>query len=886
MTEVRVGRHELLRALLPDRIVPRSAKVGAKNPARLAFTPLMTCPSCQAESNPTGAGVCFSCGGALAALTQARLIDSRYEILGLLGEGGMGIVYRAHDRMLDELVALKVLRSEYVDTPAMAGRFRSEIKLARKVSHPNVCRIHGYGQDAGTSYISMEFLEGVDLRQALAQHPEGLPREEAFSAALQIAKGLAAIHEVGVIHRDLKTPNVMRDSSGAVKLMDFGIARSADGSSRYTKTGQLMGTPEYMSPEQCRGKKLDFRSDVYALGIVIYELFTGELPFRGENIMATLFKQISEAVPFDGPAGSRLPPSLVPVIEKALAKAPPERFQSVADLYAALRSAKLAALGSAKRHHGAAGSDEPASIDNSAPRAPSTTAGGERRIHSRLDIHVDVYLCRLDSDGAVLHQERTIADILGRRGACVKTSVLDLAVGDSVVLREVSGDFTTPALVRDTFVGRDKTPRVGLEFVGKTAPDRLVGSESERLQQQRPVTRVEPRPAAPAATATPGPERRHSRLTIAVEIALRRLHAEDSKEERTVADNIGRGGARVLTSMTDLRPGDRVALREIGGDFATDAIVRASFVGGDGIPRLGLEFVGNTAPDRLVPSDGTRRTKPRTATAAEPALKPAVPKPTTNPALMTDAVGAAAAAEKARHEILELYASLSRKNYFEVLGIGRRSSEEEVKKAYLAFARRYHPDAARDARLADLQKAIQEIFLRVREAHAVLADTEQRARYEEFLGPDRPLTGPIFESDPAAPPTAETEEQRHHRIETSVSRGKRYIAETRYWDAVQVLEPLLAEPVTGRLNGSLRLPLAQALAKHPQWLKRAEELVIGVLRDDPGYLEAYFALALVRLQAGLTSPARVALRKVLEISPGNEAAITQLQALDDAEYMG
>ena len=871
----------------------------------------MICPNCQTE-NAAGSEVCFTCGRSFAALTHGKLIDSRYEILGLLGKGGMGVVYRAHDRMLDEPVALKVLRSEFVDTPAMAERFRSEIKLARKVSHPNVCRIHGYGEDGGTSYISMELLEGVDLKQALAQHPEGLPREEAFGAALQIAKGLAAIHEVGIIHRDLKTPNAMRDASGTVKLMDFGIARSAEGRG-HTKTGEVMGTPEYMSPEQCRGEKLDFRSDVYALGIVIFEIFTGEVPFRGENIMATLFKQIGEAVPFDGPAGSRLPPSVVPVLEKALAKAPLERFQSVADLYAALRRAK--------RQDGPAVS-EPASMDDSLPPGPATGvvagvgAGGDRRSQSRLEIHVNVFLCRLDSDGQILHQERTIADNLSRRGARVMTSVPDLAIGDSVVLKEVSGDFTTPALVRNAFLGRDNIPRVGLEFVGKTAPDRLVRTESERLQEQRPITRSGPRAAVPeppvdsGAVRAPGTERRsHSRLAMSVEIALRRLQPEGAKEERTVADNISRGGARVLTSMTDLKPGDKVALREINGDFATEATVRNNFTGPDGIPRLGLEFLGNTAPDRLVPSDGTRSKRP-VPTGSQPAPKPAATTTATPPsgtAVRSDAgpeaAASAAAVEETRREILELRASLGKKNHFEVLGIPRRSSEEDAKKAYLPLAKRYHPDAVRDARLADLNKEISAIFVRVGEAYEVLTDKTKRGRYEELLGPDRsrPLTSSIVfktvatgavpsaasappqaPEPPPPPPAPETEAQRIYRFENTLRQAKKSIAENQAWDAIRLLEPLLDEPASGRLSGSVRLLLAQALAKNPKWLKRAEELVIGVVRDDPNYVEAHFALAIVHRQAGLTARARTALRKVLELSPGNPAALAELEALDNA----
>src|SRR6185436_5619602 len=210
-----------------------------------------------------------------APISDGTTIANRYEIEGVLGEGGMGLVYKAKDRVLEEVVALKVLRPNFARTPEADRRLRSEIKLARKVSHRNVCRIHEYGEDVGgLRYISMELLEGVDLRQVLRERG-GLPADEAFRTVLQVADGLQAIHEVGVIHRDLKTPNIMRDARGTIRLMDFGIAKEWGAANSATATGLVMGTPEYMSPEQARGDKIDFRSDVYALGIILYELFTG-----------------------------------------------------------------------------------------------------------------------------------------------------------------------------------------------------------------------------------------------------------------------------------------------------------------------------------------------------------------------------------------------------------------------------------------------------------------------------------------------------------------------------------------------------------------------------------------------------------------------------------
>jgi serine/threonine protein kinase len=301
------------------------------------------CPACHAPNDPASES-CFTCGQALHGntLRLGSVVAGRYELQSQLGRGGMGVVYKAHDRLLDESVAIKVLRPDVARDPEISRRFQSEIKLARKVSHRNVCRIHEYGEDAsGLRYISMELLEGVDLRQVLRQQG-GLPAEEAFRTALQIADGLQAIHEMGVIHRDLKTPNIMRDARGTVRLMDFGIAKEWGAATSATATGLVMGTPEYMSPEQARGDKIDFRSDVYALGIIVYELFTGRVPFRAETPLATILKQLQDPPPLDGPEAAALPEAVKPVLRRALAKQAAERYETVHDLAEALRAAQRA----------------------------------------------------------------------------------------------------------------------------------------------------------------------------------------------------------------------------------------------------------------------------------------------------------------------------------------------------------------------------------------------------------------------------------------------------------------------------------------------------------------------------------------------------------------
>ena len=299
----------------------------------------MTCPACQAETKAT-ATTCERCGTSLGkTLVRGTLVASRYEVLSSMGRGGMGVVYKAHDRVLDEGVALKVLRPEIAADPEMSRRFQSEIKLARKVTHRNVCRIHEYGQDGGLAYISMELIGGTDLKEVVRVQG-GLMADGAFDVALEIAAGLQAIHDVGIIHRDLKTQNILIDSRGLVRLLDFGIAK--EGGSQLTATGLIIGTPEYMSPEQARGERIDQRSDIYAFGVVAFELFTGRLPFTGESALAVLYQQVNQAPPLDDPA---LPAPVVPVLRKALAKSPGERHASVRELIEELRRAQAAYQG-------------------------------------------------------------------------------------------------------------------------------------------------------------------------------------------------------------------------------------------------------------------------------------------------------------------------------------------------------------------------------------------------------------------------------------------------------------------------------------------------------------------------------------------------------------
>jgi serine/threonine-protein kinase len=274
-----------------------------------------------------------------AALQRGEVFGDRYEILGTLGKGGMGIVYRARDRQLDEVVALKLLRPEALAAdPTLLDRFKQEIKLARRITHRNVLRTHDFGETAGVPFISMEYLEGVTLKD-LVRSRGALPLGVGLSIAKQMCHGLGAAHETGVVHRDIKPQNMLiLPETGELKIMDFGISRvsSVDpGTSGLTTAGTVMGTPDYMPPEQAQGKPADFRSDIYSLAVVFFETFTGKLPFKGDP-MAVVVAHIQQLPPKPRSVNPKLSAELEALILKGLAKDPAKRWQTTDQLLEAL----------------------------------------------------------------------------------------------------------------------------------------------------------------------------------------------------------------------------------------------------------------------------------------------------------------------------------------------------------------------------------------------------------------------------------------------------------------------------------------------------------------------------------------------------------------------
>jgi len=308
----------------------------------------MLCPLCHAENLPDSR-FCHKCATPLYAakdvpvphtltlekpvdmLTRGSIFAGRYEVIEELGRGGMGRVYKVFDQKIKEIVALKLIHPEISVNEKAIDRFRNELKFARKVSHRNVCRMHDLGEEGYMHFITMEYVDGENLKGFIKRAGQLTPGK-AVSVAKQVCEGLAEAHRLGLVHRDLKPQNIMIDREGNARIMDFGIARFVEAEG-LTGSGVMIGTPEYMSPEQAEVKEVDKRADIYSLGIILYEMLTGKVPFEGETPLTIIIKHKSERAKDPRELNPHLPEEMTRLIFKCLEKERQKRYQSAEDLF-------------------------------------------------------------------------------------------------------------------------------------------------------------------------------------------------------------------------------------------------------------------------------------------------------------------------------------------------------------------------------------------------------------------------------------------------------------------------------------------------------------------------------------------------------------------------
>ncbi len=472
-----------------------------------------------------------------------------YRIVEPLGEGGMASVYKAYQANMDRYVALKVLPRHFASDAQFVARFEQEAKVLAKLRHPHILPVHDYGQADGFTFLVMPYIEGGTLINALNKDPLPLPDIERIIS--QVGDALDYAHTQGIIHRDVKPSNVLVDQRGNCMLMDFGIAKIVESSNNLTQTGGILGTPAYMAPEQGRGGATDSRIDIYALGVILYEMATGRVPFKAETPIAVLVKHINDPLPPPRVVNPNLPQPVEQVILKAMAKNPDDRFATAADLVRALK----AAVADAARQPPAAGDTLPAA-ENEMPTvlaepaptaAPAPKKGGVAQYAwliaavGVIGLFLVMAVCGLGLFGVTMFQSQTVTE---------PTAAANASVPEPAQLTATAAIEAPPAATAE-----EPQPPAA-------ADDQPAATATPRPSPTPRPTRT-PRPTAtPSATPTPGP------VSVALSFGSEGIGPGQFEDARSIAVNNSTGDIYVGEYV-----GGRIQVFDAEGNFKTQFLV-------------------------------------------------------------------------------------------------------------------------------------------------------------------------------------------------------------------------------------------------------------------------------------------------------------------------
>jgi serine/threonine protein kinase/tetratricopeptide (TPR) repeat protein len=847
----------------------------------------------------------------------------KYDIVRPLGKGAMGVVYHARDSLLDRDVALKVMLRQFAADPEQKHRFEREARAVAKLMHPNVVLVFDLGYHTDRSpYIAMELLQGQDLLQALRQGIP-LPLDRKVSIVLQVLDGLAHAHQTGIVHRDIKPANIFICQDGTVKIMDFGVARFTAAST--TATGIVLGTANYMSPEQVEGVKVDGRSDVFSVASVLFELVVGRKPFQAESLMKTLYRIAHDEPAFTLPAGPENE-ALLPILQKAMAKKVEERYQSASEFAFALREYLMTAGASAATAPVATvPADAPTSESHAReqtidlrpleapmvapePAAPSRPADPT----ALFKLMREIYLGRKSGHLHFTHgKERRSLLIHGGHILHGTSDVVGEHLGDVLVRY---GLLEQPDLNQATKVVLRERKRLGVVLAERGLMDTERLSNAVSLHVREILFNVAERGDGSYAfedTATDEGDNAGSKLSTIEMILETARRVQDPSVVSHVLGDIDRvlvasDNPQLRFQSIALTPKEGFVMSRIDGTLTAREVFTLIPLPPEDTERSlfvllctgAVEY--RTAGAREAPGSGARAARAAAAAAAAPPPRPAAPaSPGPAPTAASPAPAPAAAAppsaaarsgaeiqgrqllEARRQLIANAHDAMATKNHFEFLGVPRNATEAQVKEAYFRLARPLHPDSNRDPGLADLQAKREAAFHRLSLAYETLRDPQKRGRYEadlEARAPRRPPPPP----PPAEPAAVPREVDRSAEVAMALEsfrQAEKLFKEEKYWDAIQLLEPAIP-----RLERAARtraqVLLARAYMKNPNWGRRAEELLQRVLQENPEYADAYVALGNLYRASQLKSRAQTMYRKAVQAQPGHAEALAELAALD------